>query len=171
MRMLLILASMVLLAGCSVQSSQFSAVMDLVNKPSTNLPLNSWSVRYGDYESIVYPVTLPEATLFSNQTGDQVLFDGWSVRSFSGLGLQGPAHQNIDVAKERTFFRGSQLLAVHQCYQWQQKQLPGKKKFYQLCKGDIVYTNHIIVDESGDIKLIHQIVDNKYEPVIITKLN
>jgi len=171
MRMLIVMASLVLLAGCSVQSSQFSAVMDLVNKPSTNVPLNSWSVKYGDYEAIVYPVTLPEGTLFSNQAGDQVLFDGWSVRSFSGLGLQGPAHQNSDIAKERTFIRGSRSLAVHQCDQWQQKQQSGKKQFSQSCEGDSIYTNTILVEKDGSISVIQQIVDDRYEPLILIKLN
>ena len=171
MRMLIVMASLALLAGCSVQSSQFSAVMDLVNKPSTNVPLNSWSVKYGDYEAIVYPVTLPEGTLFSNQAGDQVLFDGWSVRRFSGLGLRGPAYQNNDIARQRTFVRGGRTLAMHQCDQWQQKQQSGKKQFSQSCKGVSIYTNTILVEQDGSISLIQQIVDDRYEPLILTRLN
>ena len=69
--MLIVMASLVLVAGCSIQSSQLSAVMDLINKPSTDVRVNSWSVKYGDYEAIVYPVALPEGTLFSNSAGDQ----------------------------------------------------------------------------------------------------
>ena len=171
MRMLVVMASLVLLAGCSIQSSQLSAVMDLINKPSTDVPLNSWSVKYGDYEAIVYPVTFPEGTLFSNSAGDQVLFDGWTVRSVKGLGLKGPAYQNSDVAKERTFMRGNRSLAVHQCDQWQQKQQSDKKQFSQSCKGVKVYTNNILVEKDGSISIIGQIVDDRYELLLLTKLN
>lgn len=171
MRMLIVMASLVLLAGCSIQSSQLSAVMDHINKPSTDVPLNSWSVKYGDYEAIVYPVTLPEGTLFSNSAGDQVLFDGWTVRSVKGLGLKGPAYQNSDVAKERTFMRGNRSLAVHQCDQWQQKQQSDKKQFSQSCKGVKVYTNSILVEKDGSISIIGQIVDDRYELLLLTKLN
>ena len=171
MRILIVMANLILLTGCSIQSSQLYAVMDLINKPPTDVPLNKWSVKYGDYEAIVYPVTLPEGTLFSNSAGDQVLFDGWTVRSVKGLGLQGPAYQNSDVAKERTFMRGNRSLAVHQCDQWQQKQQSDKKQFSQSCKGVKVYTNSILVEKDGSISIIGQIVDDRYELLLLTKLN
>lgn len=171
MRIVIVIAFLVLFSGCSIRSSQLTAVMDLINKPSTDVPLNSWSVKYGDYEAIVYPVTLPEGTLFSNQAGDQILFDGWTVRSMKGLGLQGPAYQNSDVAKERTFMRGNRSLDVHQCDQWQQKQQSDKKQFSQSCKGVKVYTNSILVEKDGSISIIGQVVNDRYELLLLTKLN
>ena len=79
MRILSIIVFLVFLSGCSVQSSQLSAVMDLIKKPASDVLLNGWSVKYAEYEAIVYPVNTSQGTLFSNQMGDQVLFDGWSV--------------------------------------------------------------------------------------------
>lgn len=171
MRILSILVCLAILCGCSIQSRQLSAVMDLIKKPTNDVSLNGWSVKYADYESIVYPVNTSQGTLFSNQLGDQVLFDGWSVRRFSGLGLQGPAYQNSDIAMQRTFVRGSRSLAVHQCDQWQQKQQSGKKQFSQSCKGDSIYTNSILVEQDGSISVIQQIVNDRYEPLILTRLN
>ena len=171
MRIYGILVCLVILCGCSVQSSQLSALMDLINKPSNDISLNGWSVKYADYKAIVYPVNTPQGTLFSNQMGDQVLFDGWSVRRFSGLGLRGPAYQNSDIAQQRTFVRGGRTLAMHQCDQWQQKQQSGKKQFSQSCKGDSIYTNSILVEQDGSISVIQQIVNDRYEPLILTRLN
>jgi hypothetical protein len=171
MRILTIMVFLVFLSGCSVQSSQLSAVMDLIKRPASDVLLNGWSVKYADYESIVYPVNTSQGTLFSNQMGDQVLFDGWSVRRFSGLGLRGPAYQNSDIANQRTFVRGGRTLAVHQCDQWQQKQQSGKKQFSQSCKGDSIYTNSILVEQDGSISVIQQIVNDRYEPLILTRLN
>ena len=171
MRNLIIVACLAVLGGCAIQSSQLSAVMGFFSTPTKDLSLHSWSVKYAGYEAIVYAVNLPEGTLFSNQAGDQILFDGWAVRRVSGLGVGDLAYQNTDTASQRSFLRGVRTIAVHSCDEWKQKDKSGKKKFSQLCKGDKVYTNIILVDEGGKIIVIQQIVDDRNEPLILTKLN
>ena len=171
MRILSVMACLLLFGGCSVQSSQLSSLMGLFKKPAQDMSLNSWSVKYANYEAIVYPVTMPQGTLFSNKAGDQVLFDGWSVRRVSGLGLRGQEYQNSDIGDERTFMRGSRTLAVHHCDKWQQKQQSGKKQFSQYCEDLREYTNSIIVAEDGSISVIRQVVDDRYNALTLTKLN
>ena len=171
MRMLSLIVCLVLFSGCSVQSSQLSSLMGLFKTPDADVSLNSWSVKYANYEAIVYPVTMPQGTLFSNKAGDQVLFDGWSVRRVSGLGLRGQEYQNSDIGDERTFMRGSRTLAVHNCDKWQQKQQSGKKQFSQYCEDVREYTNSIIVAEDGSISVIRQVVDDRYNALTLTKLN
>jgi hypothetical protein len=171
MRMLSVMACLLLFGGCSLQSSQLSAVMGLLKPQDTELSLNSWSVKYANYEALVYPVTLPEGTLFSNKAGDQVFFDGWSVRRLSGLGLRGQEYQNSDVADERTFIRGNRTLAVHKCDQWKKKQQSGKKQFSQSCKDVKIYSNIILVEEDGSIGVIRQVVDDRYNALTLTKLD
>ena len=171
MRMLSVMACLLMFSGCTLQSSQLSAVMGLLKPQDTELSLNSWSVKYANYEALVYPVTLPEGTLFSNKAGDQVFFDGWSVRRVSGLGLRGQEYQNSDVADERTFIRGNRTLAVHKCDQWKKKQQSGKKQFSQSCKDVKMYSNIILVKENGSISVIRQVVDDRYNALTLTKLN
>ena len=171
MRILSVVACLVMFSGCSVQSSQLSAVMGLFKPQDTDLSLNGWSVKYANYEAMVYPVSLPDGTLFSNKAGDQVFFDGWSVRRVSGLGLRGQEYQNSDVADERTFMRGNRTLAVHKCDQWKKKQQSGKKQFSQSCKDVKVYSNIILVEEDGSIGVIRQVVDDRYNALTLTKLN
>ena len=171
MRMLSVMACLVMFSGCSVQSSQLSAVMGLFKPQDADLSLNGWSVKYANYEAMVYPVSLPEGTLFSNKAGDQVFFDGWSVRRVSGLGLRGQEYQNSDVADERTFMRGNRTLAVHKCDQWKKKQQSGKKQFSQSCKDVKIYSNIILVEEDGSIGVIRQVVDDRYNALTLTKLN
>ena len=171
MRILSLIACLLLFGGCSVQSSQLSSLMGVFRTPAAELSLNSWSVKYANYEAIVYPVTMPQGTLFSNKAGDQVLFDGWSVRRVSGLGLRGQEYQNSDVADERTFMRGSRTLAVHNCDKWQQKQQSGKKQFSQYCEDVRAYSNSILVAEDGSISVIRQVVDDRYNALTLTKLN
>ena len=145
--------------------------MGLLKPQDSELSLNSWSVKYANYEALVYPVTLPEGTLFSNKAGDQVFFDGWSVRRVSGLGLRGQEYQNSDVADERTFIRGNRTLAVHKCDQWKKKQQSGKKQFSQSCKDVKIYSNIILVEEDGSIGVIRQVVDDRYNALTLTKLD
>ena len=171
MRMLRVVTCLILFSGCSVQSSQLSTVMSLFETQDTDLSLNGWSVKYANYEAMVYPVSLPEGTLFSNKAGDQVFFDGWSVRRVSGLGLRGQEYQNSDVADERTFMRGNRTLAVHKCDQWKKKQQSGKKQFSQSCKDVKIYSNIILVEEDGSIGVIRQVVDDRYNALTLTKLN
>ena len=171
MRILIIVACLAVLGGCTVQSSQLSAVMGFFSAPTKDLSLHSWSVKYANYEAIVYPVTMPQGTLFSNKAGDQVLFDGWSVRRVSGLGLRGQEYQNSDIGYERTFMRGSRTLAVHNCDKWQQKQQSGKKQFSQYCKDVRAYNNSITLAEDGIITVIRQVVDDRYNALTLTKLN
>jgi len=171
MRMLSVMACLVMFSGCSVQSSQLSAVMGFFETQDADLSLNGWSVKYANYEAMVYPVSLPEGTLFSNKAGDQVFFDGWSVRRVSGLGLRGQEYQNRDVADERTFMRGNRTLAVHKCDQWKKKQQSGKKQFSQSCKDVKIYSNIILVEEDGSIGVIRQVVDDRYNALTLTKLN
>ena len=171
MRILSVVACLVMFSGCSVQSSQLSAVMGLFKPQDTDLSLNGWSVKYANYEAMVYPVSLPDGTLFSNKAGDQVFFDGWSVRRVSGLGLRGQEYQNRDVADERTFMRGNRTLAVHKCDQWKKKQQSGKKQFSQSCKDVKIYSNIILVEEDGSIGVIRQVVDDRYNALTLTKLN
>ena len=171
MRMLSVVACLVMFSGCSVQSSQLSAVMGLFETQDADLSLNGWSVKYANYEAMVYPVSLPDGTLFSNKAGDQVFFDGWSVRRVSGLGLRGQEYQSSDVADERTFLRGNRTLAVHKCDQWKKKQQSGKKQFSQSCKDVKIYSNIILVEEDGSIGVIRQVVDDRYNALTLTKLN
>ena len=171
MRMLSVMACVVMFSGCSVQSSQLSAVMGLFETTDTDLSLNGWSVKYANYEAMVYPVSLPEGTLFSNKEGDQIFFDGWSVRRVRGLGLRGQEYQNSDVADERTFMRGNRTLAVHSCKKWKKKQQSGKKQFSQFCKDVKIYSNIILVEGDGSIGVIRQVVDDRYNALTLTKLD
>jgi len=170
MRMLSVMACLVLFSGCSVQSSQLSAVMDLFKTPARDISLNSWSVKYADYEAIVYPITIPQGTLFSNKAGDQVLFDGWSIREVKGMGRRQVNYKNSDGKDGRSFLRGVRPLTIHPCQPWQKRKKLGKTQFSQKCGEQEGYINTILVENDGSISVIRQIVDDRYIPMTLTKL-
>ena len=147
-----------ILAGCSIQSSQLNAVMGLFNKPEVPFDSNSWSVEYGDYSAAVYPVTVDGGTVFSNQRGDVILFDGWTVREVIGLGHRLKLGITNDGASRRYLY-GSRFVAQHQCDKWQSEQQSGMIRFSEFCWGQSQYTNIIQVDAEGRISLIMQNID------------
>ena len=166
-------ASVMVLSGCQyvqIQSSQLSGLVAQFSRPKLELVDNSWSVRYGDYQSVVYAVTLPEGTLFSNSAGDEIFFDGWSIRKFKLMGSRRAEYVISDTASERTFSQGKRTLAAHSCLAWMRQQQAGKTQFSQSCQADIAYSNSILVAEDGSISIIRQIVDNAYNAMTLTKL-
>ena len=161
---------LILVSGCSVQSSQLSSLVGLIKEPSLDLSANSWLVRYSDYESVVYAVSTSEGTLFSNKAGDKVLFDGWMVRKVSGLGRRGLDIKIDEVDDVRTFNRGTRTLASHRCQEWQSEMNSGMVSLSQNCGDRRDYSNSILVLEDGSISVIRQIVDERYTALILPKL-
>ena len=176
MRVLSVMACLVLFSGCSVQSSQLSAVMGLFKTPGKDTFLNGWSVKYANYEAMVYPVALPQGILFSNKAGDQVFFDGWSITQVSGMGRGRIALSITDTQSERQYRQGNRLVAVHQCQEWQRQVNSGMTSFSQLCsdkkglKFSNSYENSILVVGDGSISIIRQIVDERLTPLTLIKL-
>ena len=164
------LLMLILVSGCSVQSSQLSSLVSLIKTPPLDLSANSWLVRYSDYESVVYAVSTNEGTLFSNKAGDKVLFDGWMVRKVSGLGRRGLDIKIDELDDVRTFNRGTRTLASHRCQEWQRETSSGMVSLSQNCGDRLDYSNSILVLEDGSISVIRQIVDERYTALTLTKL-
>lgn len=156
------------LAGCSVQSSQLNAVMGLFDKTEAPFDSNSWVVEYGDYSAVVYPVTVDRGTLFSNQQGDVILFDGWTVREVFGLGHRLKLGITDD-GTARRYAYGTRFIAQHQCDKWQSEQQSGIIRFSEICWGQSQYTNTIQVGGDGGISLIRQNIDGSEQYLTISK--
>jgi hypothetical protein len=160
----------ILLSGCSVQSDQLNSLVSLFKEPSLDLSANSWLVRYSGYESVVYAVSTSDGTLFSNKSGDKVLFDGWTIREIRGLGRRGLDIKIDEVDGARTFKRGTRTLASHLCEKWRSEVNSGMVSLTQNCRDRRDYSNSILVLEDGSISVIRQIVDESYIALTLTKL-
>jgi hypothetical protein len=162
---------LILLFGCSVQSSQLTGLISLIKSPSLDLSANSWIVRYSDYESVVYAVSTNNGTLFSNKAGDRVLFDGWSIRKVRGLGSRRLDLTIRDDGINRLFYRGNFIVSQHICGDWQILQSGSQSRFFQRCSAKQNYENSILIDKDKSITLIRQIMGNSYSALTLTKIN
>ena len=161
----------VFLSSCIIQSRQLHGLLELINEPPVDFSTNSWLVRYSDYESIVYAVSTQEGLLFSNNFGDQVLFDGWTLRMVKGMGGHQINMSILDKKNIRSFKRGNRTISSHRCDQWEQQANLGAVRYTQYCNDKQSYKNSILVEESGNISMIRQIVDERYTALTLTKLN
>ena len=160
----------IVLSGCIVQSRQLNGLLELIKDPPMDLSTNSWLVRHADYEAIVYAVSTSEGILFSNNAGDQVLFDGWALRKVRGIGLRRLDLNIYDVGNTRTFKRGNRVVSNHSCNKWEQQKNLGLVRYFQRCRDRQDYINSILVQNNGEISLIRQIVDERYTALTLTKL-
>jgi hypothetical protein len=162
---------LVLLSSCSLQSSQLDALIMMLKERSPDLLENSWSVRHSNYKNIVYAVQTPEGTIFSNQEGDQILFDGWSIIRIDKIGRSRSRIKIDDLDGNRLFARGNRVVANHVCDKWRKQERLGSLRYTQNCSGSQAYTNSIFVTKDGKISIIRQIVDDTYTVMTLTKLN
>ena len=167
---LILIAISIILSGCIVQSRQLNGLLELIKEPPMDLSTNSWLVRYFNYESIVYAVSTQEGILFSNNFGDEVLFDGWTLRKVRGMGRRQVNMSISDNKNIRYFKRGNRTISSHGCDQWEQQKNRGAVRYTQYCSGSQSYKNNILVNENGDISVIRQIVDERYTALTLTKL-
>ena len=165
-----ILSGAILMQGCIVKSGQLSTLINLVQRPDKVLSQNAWIVNYKNYQSIVYAVNISEGTLFANAAGDQILFDGWTVRRISGLGRRGLDIKINEADGVRTFKQGISVIASHVCQQWERYIHDNKVSLSQNCIDRRDYTNSILILGDGSISVIHQIVDDRYTPLTLTKV-
>ena len=165
-----LIAMSIFLSGCIVQSSQLNGLFDLIKGPRLDLSSNSWIVRYSEYESIVYAISIPEGILFANNFGDQVLFDGWILQKVQGMGRRQINMYISDKKNIRSFKRGNRTFSNHRCNQWEQQKNQGMVRYTQYCSDKQGYINSILVNEEGNISVIRQIVDERYTALTLTKL-
>ena len=167
---LIIVTISIFLSGCTIQSRQLNGLLELIKEPPMDLSAKSWLVRFSDYESIVYAISTSQGILFSNNFGDQVLFDGWTLRMVKGMGRRQINISISDKENIRSFKRGDRTLSNHRCNQWEQQKNRGAVRYTQYCSGSQSYKNNILVNENGDISVIRQIVDERYTALTLTKL-
>ena len=167
---LTIIVISIVLSGCIVQSRQLNGLLDLIKEPPIDLSTNSWLVRYSDYESIVYAVSTQEGTIFSNNIGDQVVFDGSTFRKVRGMGRRQIDMSISDKKNIRFLKSGNRTLSNHRCNQWEQQKNLGAVRYTQSCSDKKRYKNSILVKDNGEISMIRQIVDERYTALTLTKL-
>ena len=157
------------LNGCVLQSSQLERFSDAFFKKANQSDLSEWQLNYGDYESVVFPIEFDNGILFANRDGDYVFFDGRNIQFASGFGEFKFYYKNQFSELLKTFNSSDKSSSAHFCSPWVDNTSEQGILFTQQCGNIRDYSNSVRVLFDGTILEIKQILDDTYNPVILTK--
>ena len=82
-----------LLSGCTLTFPQVNAAMQLIPLLKNEQKVQGapiWLASVGGVGAVLTPYAMEGYTLFANEDGDAIAFDGWIVRAIYGFGLTEP---------------------------------------------------------------------------------
>lgn len=129
----------------------FRQVQSLVSDKKT--PEEVWLASYKGRGAVLKPYAVEGYTVFANESGDAVAFDGWVVRSVLGFGLE----QAVTISDDgwvRSARSGEESF-VATCSQWQKDAAIKGYQWRQNC-GTNGHKAVIHIDEAGNIRAIQQ---------------
>jgi hypothetical protein len=160
------LVSTVFLSACELKSDQLSNLIGS-NQKEQNLNNYYWDLIVGDKTYKLLAVSIPENTIFADNDGRSVVFDGWKISKITGfetiadtdiqLNESAPGDKN-----EYQVIVGTTASVRYSCDPWAQVNSAQGKVYSQTCSHKNV--NEIEIDTSGNILKIEQFIPftNKY---------
>ena len=152
----LMLLGLVILSACTFKAPQLESVASQVRAiavPNHTAENVVWLASFNGQGAVLKPYVVEGHTVFANESGDAVAFDGWVVRSVVGFGRE---HALSVTDKD-----GVRSLVSHQmkikamCSEWQKLATPGGHEWRQNC-GNEGHGTVIDIDETDTIQGITQ---------------
>lgn len=136
--------------------SAFQKIQSLVAVESASEEV-LWLASYQGRGAVLKPYAVEGFTVFANDSGDAIAFDGWVVRSVLGFGLE----QALTISDDgwlRTS-RTNQKQFSANCSQWQKEAVDKGYQWRQIC-GINGHETVISIDETGSISEVKQAFGN-----------
>ena len=172
-------AALVMLAGCSFHSNQWSALKGLL-APEKVVTQGSWLLSGPGDDFTVYPVQGNDAIIFTDGQGIFLKFDGWHFTEVRGYrardmelisgkpdivgfdyGTSDPDNVSVESGTspaERSYASGGENKMIYGviCADWQRTSVAGGELLSQSCLFDSqeAFSNSIWLDQSGNIRTI-----------------
>ena len=144
------------LASCTFSVPQaenaLRQLQSFVSEESSS-PEVLWLASYKGQGAVLQPYAAEGYTVFANESGDAVAFDGWVVRSVLGFGLE----QALTVSDDgwvRSSRSGKERFFAT-CSEWQKDAATKGYQWRQIC-GINGHETVISIDETGSISDIKQ---------------
>ena len=172
-------AALVMLAGCSFHSNQWSALKGLL-APEKVVTQGSWLLSGPEGSVTVYPVQGNDAIIFTDGQGLFLKFDGWHFTEVRGYrardmelisgkpdivgfdyGTSDPDNVSVESGTspaERSYASGGENKMIYGviCADWQRAPAAGGELLSQSCLFDSqeAFSNSIWLDQSGNIQAV-----------------
>lgn len=152
----LIVCCVVTLQSCTLNAPQLDAVVGQVRSltASKNMPDDMlWLASFKAQGAVLKPYTVEGYTVFANEQGDAIAFDGWVIRSVLGFGLESP----LRVTDDQWLRTSSDGTAQYRdtCAPWQKESKHEGYQWRQIC-GINGHETVIGLDDTDNIRYIRQ---------------
>jgi hypothetical protein len=141
-----------LLSGCTLTFPQVNAAMQLIPLPAggqkeQGAPI--WLASIGGVGAVLTPYAMEGYTLFANEDGDAIAFDGWTVRAIYGFGLTEPIKVSGRTGSRSVLSSLGRTKTM--CSEWIDQPDESSLRWQQTCS---VGPNEIAVNSDGNIEEI-----------------
>ena len=146
---------------CSLQSCTFSLpqaenafrqIQSFVSEESS-VNETQWLASYNGQGAVLYPYVADGYTVFANDSGDAVAFDGWVIRSVLGFGNDDPLSISDEGWDRSSVSSVTRFTAT--CSEWQREDFNDGFEWCQIC-GLNGHETVVRVDGTGRITSIRQ---------------
>ena len=182
------LAALVTLAGCSFQSNQLNFLKGLL-QPAEIVSQNSWVLSGVGDNIVVYPIQSDGTIVFTEGQSIFLKFDGWNfveVRGYPAVGVDAVSESSVTVrfnygvtdyevtdpsvkdrqeenlSNQRANFLKGKAIVSHKvkCAGWQRASFGSGELLRQSCYfvGQDDFSNSIWLDQSGNITVIESVL-------------
>jgi len=150
------LFGMVIVSACTFKAPQLESVASQVRAvvaPNQIAEDVVWLASFNGRGAVLKPYVVEGFTVFANESGDAVAFDGWVARSVVGFGRE---HAVSVTYNGRVRFAVSHQMTVQAlCLEWQKLATKGGHQWRQNC-GSEGHETVIDIDETDTIYSIVQ---------------
>jgi hypothetical protein len=141
-----------LLSGCTLTFPQVNAAMQLIPLPSDGQKEQGapiWLASVGGVGAVLTPYAMEGYTLFANEDGDAIAFDGWTIRAIYGFGLTEPIKVSGKTGSRSVL--SSRGKTITMCSEWINQPTEFSQRWRQTCS---VGPGEIVVNSNGNIEEI-----------------
>ena len=141
-----------LLSGCTLTFPQVNAAMQLIPLPNDGQSERGapmWLASLGGVGAVLTPYAMEGYTLFANEDGDAIAFDGWTVRAIYGFGLTEPIKVSGKTGSRSVL--SSRGKTITMCSEWINQPTEFSQRWRQTCS---VGPGEIAVNSDGNIEEI-----------------
>lgn len=161
------------LGACTLAVPQFERVASVFSEEGVDddgLRLEYlWTADVNSEGRLVTLYTLDSGGfVFASEEGDLIGFDGWVLNSVKGFNLPGLLTIRDDNGV-RTIDNNGRLDSKTECAEWRSVSVDASSVWRQSCKG-LPSDNEIVLDASGDVIQIRQIISFDGSEVLLKKL-
>ena len=145
-----------ILQACAIRAPQVEAALNQLQKLTGSEEKARqvvWLASFNGQGTVLMPFVADGYTVFANDSGDAVAFDGWVIRSVLGFGKQAALSISDEGWDRSSVSNTTRFTAT--CSQWQKEGLREGYEWRQIC-GINGHETVIRIDGAGSITSIRQ---------------